>query len=181
MQWIIRQDIDLTDVEKAAANALWNVEWPPAPAEERDPDWQSRVVSYVMLWDEGALAAVCRWIERSIEVDGQSYSIAGLAGVLVNPAYRGRGLGKQLVLAAMEDARGRGYTWGVLFCGGHRRTFYEQFGWHLLEGEITQTKFRQSCPVDDGDLVMALPFTNEAQAQWPKWQHARIHVGVGQW
>jgi predicted N-acetyltransferase YhbS len=181
MQLIVRAEQELSRTEFAAANALWSVEWPPTPANERDPEQNPAVVSTVMLWDAENLAAVCRWIERDIEVDGQTQRIAGLAGVLVNPAYRGRGLGRQLLHAAMDDARERGYEWGVLFCGPHRRTFYEQFGWRVLEGEITQTKFSEICPTNEGDLVMALPFTSDAASAWPQWQQARIHVGVGQW
>jgi predicted N-acetyltransferase YhbS len=161
---------------------LWTRTWPPAPDKKDDPDFQDTAFCYVVVEDQnGELIGVCAWLDREIVVNDEPQRIAGLAGVAIEEAFRGRGLGKKLIENAIEEARKRGYEWGVLFCAPFRQTFYEQFGWRVLRGKITQTRFREETAILNDDLVMALPLTDSAAAQWPQWENARIHVGVGQW
>jgi aminoglycoside 2'-N-acetyltransferase I len=163
-------------------NDLWRRTWPPNPDVAFDPDFENTMFAAVVLLDEQEkLLGVCSWIDRTITVNGAPQAIAGLAGVVVEEEFRGRGLGKLLIENAIGEAKRRGYDWGVLFCSPHRQTFYEQFGWRVLKGDITQMRFRTECGVLDDELVMALPLNEDAQAQWPQWEQARIHVGVGQW
>lgn len=172
----------VSDEQWSAFNDLWSRTWPPNPDQPSDPEAQTKTVSVIVLEDENAkLIGVCLWIDREITVNDAPQRIAGLGGVVVEEEFRGHGFGKLLIETAIADAKKRGYNWGVLFCAPFRQTFYEQFGWRVLRGEITQTRFGQQTGVLDDDLVMALPFTEEAAQQWPQWESARIHVGVGQW
>ncbi len=63
-----------------------------------------------------------------------------LATVVVEPQFRGRGIGSRVVLAAMDHARALGIGTLHLWTPGHRG-FYEQLGWrflheHTIGGEV---------------------------------------------
>jgi ribosomal protein S18 acetylase RimI-like enzyme len=67
-----------------------------------DPKWQGRCVSFVVLDGEEACGAVtCYLCPR---VSGRAYVTAAW----IEPRYRGQGLGRQLVEAAMEWATAHG-------------------------------------------------------------------------
>ena len=185
---LYRDEDALPSDARAACEGLWERTWPTPPDFVPDPARVNGKFLRVLLVDDGAqqdgapgvvLAGACGLLERTITVNGRSRRIAGLQGVVVEEAYRRRGHGRRMVRTALDEARGRGYAFGVLFCGAHRRTFYEGLGWRLLEGTITKTRFGEERPVDE--LVMALPLTPEAAGELPSWITARIHVGVGQW
>lgn len=187
MRLIVCDEWEVTGAERAACEALWERTWPTPPDYAPDPARVDTKFLRVLLYDSGdagdagALAGVCALLEREITVDAAPRRIAGLQGVVVEEAHRGRGHGRRIVGAALAEARARGYAFGVLFCGAHRRTFYEGMGWRLLEGPIAKTRLGAEAPIAEGDLVMALPLTPEAAAELPGWVRARIHVGVGQW
>ena len=54
-----------------------------------------------------------------------------LGTVVVDPAQRGRGFGRQIVLAAMDHARRIGISTLHLWTPHHRR-FYEKLGWQFV-------------------------------------------------
>lgn len=161
---------------------LWHRTWPPDPNSPYVPDFENTLIAAVALLDDHEkVLGVCAWVDRTIIVNAAPYRIAGLSGVLVEEEFRGRGYGKLLIQGATQEMVRRGYEWAVLFCGPQRQTFYEQFGWGVLKGEITQTRFNSECGIVGDDLLMALPLSEAAQAQWPQWESARIYIGVGQW
>jgi GNAT superfamily N-acetyltransferase len=51
---------------------------------------------------------------------------AYLADVIVDPAFRGRGIGKQLVAAMIDDGPGASFRWTLFTQDAHG--LYEQFG-----------------------------------------------------
>ena len=161
---------------------LWHRTWPPDPNSAFVPDFQNTLIASVaLLGEHEKVLGVCAWVERTITVNGTPHRIAGLSGVVVEEECRGRGYGKLLIQGAVAEVIRRGYERAVLFCGPQRQTFYEQFGWRVLKGEITQTRFDSECGIVGDELLMALPLTEVAQAQWSQWEGARIHIGVGQW
>ena len=188
LRLLIRDERDLTAAERAACEGLWERTWPTPPDFVPDPARVNGKFLRVLLVDDGAqqdgapgvvLAGACGLLERTITVNGRPRRRAGVQGGVVEGAYRRRGRGRRMVRTALDEGRRRGYAFGVLFCGGHRRSFYEGLGWRLLEGTITKTRFGEERLVDE--LVMALPLTPEAAGELPSWITARIHVGVGQW
>ncbi|HEX5503955.1 MAG TPA: GNAT family N-acetyltransferase [Thermomicrobiales bacterium] len=182
MRLIVRDDREVTAAERAACDDLWTRTWPPTPGEAPDPAEEHRaIVRILLVGEDGGLRGACELIERTITVDGAPVAIAGLGGVVVEEARRGRGLGSRLVRAAMDAARARGYDFALLFCDAERRAFYARLGWRLLTGPITATYSGEERPVEDGALVMAAPLTPAAERRWPAWAAARLYLGIGQW
>ena len=183
MKLLIREEAALPESERAACDQLWERTWPTPPGEDPDPDFQpSRFVRLLLVDSARRLLGATALIDRTITVDGEPQRIAGLQGVVVEEAYRGRGYGAFLVRSAVQQARERGYLVAVLFCDLENRGFYERLGFHMLAGEIWQRRRGQDVIVSpDRELTMALPLTNESVSRLPTWQSAHIHVGVGQW
>ncbi len=58
-----------------------------------------------------------------------------LANIYIHPLQRGKGLGKQVVLHVMNEARQRGLTTIYLFTED-QQAFYEKLGWELHHREF---------------------------------------------
>jgi RimJ/RimL family protein N-acetyltransferase len=78
-------------------------------------------------------------------------------GLSVDPAHRGRGMGRALLFAAIEQARRAGarkLTLRVLGHNPHARAVYEACGFEV-EGVLTEFFYLDGRYVDD--ILMALP------------------------
>lgn len=183
---LVRDANDITDAERDACQSLCRRTFAPNPAQQAsrppDPACDNTPAIYVMLrGEDDSLLGAGHWIDREIEVEGKPHRIAGLAGVSIEEAHRGNGLGAQMIRGAIAAVAERGYGFGVLFCGPHRRAFYSRLGWRLLEGELKVIRHGTDGPPEEGNLVMALPLSPSAEQQLAAWIHAPIHLGVGQW
>ncbi|MFB9619804.1 GNAT family N-acetyltransferase [Brooklawnia cerclae] len=69
--------------------------------------------------ETGAQVGFCRAVS-----DGLSF--AYLADVIIDPGHRGRGLGKRLVRAMIDDGPGAAFRWMLFTQDAHG--LYEQFG-----------------------------------------------------
>lgn len=155
---------------------------PLRPSRPRDKEAEAaRVpIAYTLLkTPEGALIGGCYWIEREIRVGQAPRRVAGLSGVLVEEGWRGRGLGKRLVLAASEWARGAGYAAGVLFCGEAVRDFYDKCGWSALSGPVTVRRHGEAATLWPGNILMAIALAGPGAIEC--WDAAPLDVGAGQW
>ncbi len=179
---VVRDAAEISGVEGAACEALWRRTWPSNPDEppEDDPEHVEAMVAYTMLLgDDGSLLAACALEEREITVNGEPHRIAALGGVAVEEAHRQRGYGTRIVRAWMEDARSRGYGFGVLWTGERRVGFYERLGWVLLEGRLSYRWLGEERRIDGP--ILAAAFTPFAERHLPAWRTARVHLGVGSW
>lgn len=73
---------------------------------------------------EATVVATARW--RAVTHDGRA--MAKLERFAVLPAYRGRGYGRQMVQAAIDDAGAAGLDAFVLHAQAHLEAFYASFG-----------------------------------------------------
>lgn len=179
---VVRDAAETSDAERAACEALWKRTWPPNPDEphEHDPEFVESMVAYTMLLGEdGSLLGACVLGDREITVNGVSHRIAALGGVAVEESHRQRGYGSRIVRAWMEDARARGYGFGVLWTGEQRVGFYERLGWVLLEGDLSYRWLGEERRIDGP--ILATAFTSDAKQKLPVWRTARVHLGVGGW
>jgi GNAT superfamily N-acetyltransferase len=181
-QLVGRDAAVISDAERTACDALWTRIWPPNPDEphEHDPEFVETRIAYTMLLrDDGSLLGACVLEEREITVNGEPYRIAALGGVVVEEAHRQRGYGSRMVRAWMDDARARGYGFGVLWTGERRVGFYERLGWVLLEGDLSYRWLGEERRIDGP--ILATAFTPDAKQTLPVWRTARVHLGVGSW
>ncbi len=118
----------LTDDDKARLDLDWI--WLMLSTEVYWAQWRTRAdietqieASWrvVGVYDEadGAQVGFCRAVS-----DGVAF--AYLADVVIDPGHRGRGLGKQLVRAMIDDGPGAAFRWTLFTRDAHG--LYEQFG-----------------------------------------------------
>jgi GNAT superfamily N-acetyltransferase len=75
-------------------------------------------------------------VSRTVVWGDEDITIAGVQSLCVTPDYRGRGLAKQLLAAAMEEAGRRGFPAGLLFCKPKLKQFYDGEGWETVDGRV---------------------------------------------
>jgi predicted acetyltransferase len=66
---------------------------------------------------------------------GRPVPMAGVAGVMVAPEYRGRGIGRRLMTALLDEIAGRGYPLSALFPA--TMPLYRSLGWELAGARDT--------------------------------------------
>lgn len=86
---------------------------------------------------DGRPVASAGWLVRDVAFDGLPRRAAGLGGVLVHPAYRGRGIARTVISAAVEHARAAGAETMILLCRPDLVPFYTQLGWSRLSVPVT--------------------------------------------
>jgi N-acetylglutamate synthase-like GNAT family acetyltransferase len=89
------------------------------------------------------------WVIGSVsllaaDLDGWEHLTPWVASVYVQPECRGKGIGRQLVLRAVEEAKELGFTSLFLWTAG-QVTFYERLGWQ---------QFATSCPLGLVNVVV---------------------------
>lgn len=110
-------DVPTTDIKR-----LWDQ---IAFSQGRDPETIRLAVEetdlFVHAWDQHRLVGTARVI-----TDGAYY--ATLWDVIVDPAYQGRGVGRQLMARCVEPFLGRGLSFIALFAAEGQDGFYESLG-----------------------------------------------------
>ncbi|MFD3587793.1 GNAT family N-acetyltransferase [Streptomyces sp. NPDC058683] len=86
---------------------------------------------------EGRPVASGGWLLRDMAFDGLPRRVAGLGGVLVHPAYRGRGIARTVISVAVEHARAAGAETMILLCRPDLVPLYTQLGWSRLSVPVT--------------------------------------------
>lgn len=84
----------------------------------------------------GLLVASTGMVVVEVEVEGKRFPVVGLGGVIVNAQHRGRGLGREVVQAALTKARGLGPGFAMLFCHDDRAGLYRKLGFSPVGGEV---------------------------------------------
>lgn len=78
---------------------------------------------------------------RQINIGAVIATIAGIQNLAVSCEFRGSGLSRQLMTAAMDEAARRNIKYGLLFCVQKLEKFYISLGWKT---SLTQTMMRGS-------------------------------------
>ncbi|MFJ6565196.1 GNAT family N-acetyltransferase [Streptomyces sp. NPDC091412] len=84
----------------------------------------------------GRLVAHAGLLRLPVSIGGESTEVVGVGGVAVAPDVRGRGLARQVVAAALDQARTMGPQHGLLFCRRPLVPLYERLGWRALEQDV---------------------------------------------
>ncbi|MDH6578958.1 GNAT family N-acetyltransferase [Kitasatospora sp. MAP5-34] len=164
--------------------ALQEQAWPsgdPDPGVSRDPALEPESL---LLVDGGRVVAALDLLSKQLDHAGRSYRARGLSTVVTDRAYQGRGYGRQLVAAALQEVRRSGADLGLFTCDRPLQRFYESAGWQLLPGTVliggtAADPFPSDRPGFD-KVTMTFLCTPRAQAARQSFEHARIalHPGV---
>jgi GNAT superfamily N-acetyltransferase len=73
----------------------------------------------------GYVGVVIREVLRKSEL----LTVAGIQNLAVSPGIQGRGVGKELVSRAQNEAVNRGLSYGMLFCEHSLEEYYISMGW----------------------------------------------------
>jgi predicted GNAT family N-acyltransferase len=132
---VVREALTESDWQavRAIREAVFVREQACPPDEEWDthdvPEARGETVHHLLGTVGGAPATCARW--RA--VDGGA--AAKLERFAVLDAYRGQGLGRATVAAALAEARAAGFSRFVLYAQSHLDAFYGSFGF-VAEGDL---------------------------------------------
>jgi predicted N-acetyltransferase YhbS len=101
----------------------------------RSRGWHASMPLYSILLDNnGILCAHVGVVDRTIRAGNEPVRVAGIQNVGVHPACRGQGLADRIMIAAMNEARTRGFDCGLLYCVPRLEKVYQRTGWITLPG-----------------------------------------------
>ena len=86
--------------------------------------------------DLGRLVASTGLLVAEVQVDRERFPVVGFGGVIVTARQRGRGLGRQVVEAALSTAGGLGPAFALLFCHEDRAGLYRKLGFAEVSEEV---------------------------------------------
>jgi predicted N-acetyltransferase YhbS len=120
--------------------------------------------------------AMAKTLPRVVQPRGQSaMQVMGLASVCTSPDWRGKGLGKAVVRAALARVDRSEFTWAVFQCPPSRQTFYERLGVRRVHNRFHRT---------DEKGAGANPFWDECAMCYPDredWPDVDIAVPSPGW
>lgn len=123
---------------------------------------------HFIAYEDGTAIGHAGWAIRSIGVGGQDVVIAGVGGVLVARAARGRHLGERLLEAAATAMRDEASIhFGYLGCREEVAGFYRRCGWHRItaaERSIARDGTWSEDPA--GQPLLILP-VHRRVSDWP--------------
>jgi len=103
-------------------------------------------------------------VERTVTVGGADCKVGGIAALVVQPEWRGRGLGRALMQCAedvLHDETDAAY--GHLICEPDRVGFYASLGWQEIAGPMVFTAW-DGRRIAVGHRIMILPIRGDP---WP--------------
>jgi GNAT superfamily N-acetyltransferase len=135
----------------------------------------------MLLIDEGTVVAALDILSKGIRHGGHRYSASGLSMVVTDRAHRGKGYGRELVVAARSAMSVSGVDLGIFSCDRPLRAFYERAGWDVLPGTVLVGGTpEEPFPSDRFDkVVLAAFFSERAQRRSESFGHARIELYPG--
>ncbi|GAA2117686.1 hypothetical protein GCM10009759_64350 [Kitasatospora saccharophila] len=170
---------DRPDFTAATELAQWGG-WPALQelGESEDPfevaavggSWRPKDRHFGVLLD-GRPVAHAGSVVAPVEAGGRRFEVAGIGGVLVAPRWRGHGLARAVVAAALDAARADGLGYAMLFCLPDRAPLYAHLGWTALPGPVTAEQ-----PAGPEAVRLGAMWTGLAPgARWPGDGTVRLH------
>ncbi|MHC4354147.1 MAG: GNAT family N-acetyltransferase [Planctomycetota bacterium] len=152
---VIREQDLAPDLDKAIRDLL--VECFPADREYYGrQSWWHCVPAYRVLGrdSQGAIVAHAGVVDRTVSVgdDLSKMRVAGVQGFCVSHDHRGTNLSGRMMSVAMEEASGRGFDAGLLFCVDKVEAVYRRVGWHRLDSDVYM--------LDDQKVKTSIPAKN---------------------
>ncbi len=122
----------------------------------------------VVLAEDGRTVGHVGVIARTIRWGTAQIMVAGIQNVAVHPSLRGRGQGARVMTQAMEEARRRGFEFGLLFCLSRLEKFYRSLGWITIHESIVMADADGNRVAKDAtSICMALKLSDSAMPRGP--------------
>ena len=133
----IETDADWSAVRRIRTRVF--IEEQACPPEEEwdahdEPEARGTTCHHLLGLIDGEPVAVARW--RPVLYDGER--MAKLERFAVLPAWRGKGLGREMIAATIADAQAAGFTAFVLHAQGHLEGLYASFGFEPVGGQFEE-------------------------------------------
>ena len=122
----------------------------PFGMDDEDIEWIGKTHQTLLRRDDGKLIGKVGLVTVDVEAGREAFTVAGVGGVLVTQAERGRGHLRPLLNAALERAVELGPERAMLFCAERNVALYERFGFAVIEAPVI-------CEQPNGPLVMPMP------------------------
>jgi GNAT superfamily N-acetyltransferase len=113
---------------------------------------------------DGTLVASTGWVIADAQVGAERFAVVGIGGVIVRAEFRGRGLAREVVEAAIVRAHVVDAPFALLFCRPDRAGLYERLGFTGVQGDVVVEQ-------PDGAAVMPLETMwrpLQPGARWPE-------------
>lgn len=126
--------------------------------------WRGNVPLFtVIATDKTHVVACAVVIDRTIRIGGRPVRVAGVGNVCTLPDFRGKGIIDRVLLSAMDEAAGRGFEWGLLFCRPEIMKVYERTGWlSCMDRRFVRIDHKTGqaveIPADHGKMVLRIGF-----------------------
>jgi predicted N-acetyltransferase YhbS len=112
---------------------------------------------------DGTLVASTGMLVVDVEVGPARFPVVGVGGVIVNEHWRGRGLARQVVEAALAKARTLGPDFALLFCRDDRAGLYVRLGFADVASPVRVEQPGGYRPMPQRTMWRAL----DPEAAWP--------------
>jgi len=110
--------------------------------------------------ERNSIVAHAAVVDRRVSV-GPAYAslrVAGIQSFCVLQDYRGTGLSHRMMAVAMEEARGRAFDAGLLFCVNRVEPVYQRMGWAKLDAAVCMQDEKQGkTPIPAKNITMYFP------------------------
>ncbi len=135
-----RGKVRLVELERVT-----EADWQEVIAGERDPfggvgeelRWREKSRNLGLRDGDGNLVGLAGLVLADLRVGATPLQVAGVGGVIVTRAARGRGLARVLIERLLEIAPELGAERAMLFCLPVNVGLYAKFGFRLIEAPVT--------------------------------------------
>ena len=132
----------------------------PFGLDDDDIEWRSKSHQTLLRADDGTLIAKVGLVIVDVEAGREAFPVAGVGGVIVTQAERGKGRLRQTLEPALERAAELGPERAMLFCAERNVPVYARFGFEVIEAPVIVQQ-------PAGPFVMPMP------AMWRPLQRGR--------
>lgn len=113
-------------------------------------EWIGKSHETLLRSEDGTLIGKAGLVFVDVEAGRERFQVAGVGGVIITRAERGKGLLRPLLDATLERAVSMGAERAMLFCAERNIGLYERFGFAVIEAPVIAQQA-------GGPLVMPIP------------------------
>jgi predicted GNAT family N-acyltransferase len=122
----------------------------PFGMDDEDVEWIGKTHQTLLRREDGTLIGKAGLVLVDVEAGREAFQVAGVGGVIVTRAERGKGRLRPLLEATLERAASMGAERAMLFCAERNVGLYERFGFEVIEAPVIAQQ-------PSGPLVMPMP------------------------